>query len=353
MSSPAPRNGTIAWRHRFVALLALLTGQLAMGSPAAAACQNLLCMLPDDWLLLNPLGSIEVSSGTLAAAEHTRKDTDDDSAIEIIATMTGSYVHRSDTADEDGYTLRSAGIQWGGARAVTPDLLVGSTLAYEDSRQHANNGMSRTESRLYYAGLAIERRWGAWRTHGAIGFGHGRQRTQRSLTVDGHTAVGKSDVGSYYTTLGWGVSYRVEDGGWYVEPSVSLALFYERTPSYREYGLGGHNQHIRRNENLKAMLAPAVALGRHLESGQNQWFLWISAGVNLLPDNTWKTRSHAVQEPDIELLEVATMPIATGDFRAGVALAGSKRWSLQAEYALQTGVHYRSHSGALRLTLTF
>lgn len=347
------RSRRPGWIRRHGCLVALSLGPLALSTPASAMCQNVLCVLPDSWLLPGPFNAVDNRPVPLAATKGGDTAPRDDRPAETFMAVTGSHVRKSDTADEDGYAIRSLGVQLGAVRGVVPDTFVGYTLAYQDSRQHANDDLSRVDSRLYYAGLAMERHWSGWRLHGVIGAGHGRHRTQRGLPGDDSSAVGRSRVGSYYAALGSGLSYRFEDAGWYLEPTVSITLLYERTPSYREQGLGGQSLRVKRSEDLKTMLAPAIALGRHVETGRTHWLFWLSAGLNLLPDNTSKTRSHTVAEPGLELIDVATMPRASGDFRAGMALAGNERWSIQAEYALQTGSHFRSHGGALRLLLTF
>ncbi|MCK9511811.1 MAG: autotransporter outer membrane beta-barrel domain-containing protein [Pigmentiphaga sp.] len=347
------RNRPPGWIRRHGCIVILSLGPLALSTPASATCQNVLCVLPDSWLLPGPFHAVDKLPVPLEASKDRDKAPRGEGPGEAFAAITGSHIRKSDTADEDGYAIRSLGAQLGAVREVVPDTFVGYTLAYQDSRQHANDDLSRVDSRLYYAGLAMERHWGGWRLHGVIGAGHGRHRIQRGLLGDDPSAVGRSRVGSYYAALGSGLSYRFEDAGWYLEPAVGITLLYERTPSYREQGLGGQSLRVKRSEDLKTMLAPAIALGRRVETRQAHWLFWLSAGLNLLPDNTSKTRSHTVAEPGFELIDVATMPRASGDFRAGLALAGSQRWSIQAEYALQTGSHFRSHGGALRLMLTF
>lgn len=335
------------------AVFALFIGQMMTASSAAAMCQNVQCMLPGDLILSRPLDFAKDPGSVVEQADRLRAGAESTSSAEGFVNMTGNRTDRFDSVDEAGYSSRSLGAQLGGLREVAGDTFFAYSLAYEDTRQHANDGLSRTDSRLYYAGLGLERHWGGWRTNGAIGFGHARHRMRRGMADRGDAAMGHSRFGSYYGVLGSGVSYRFEGAEWYLEPGLSVALVYEYTPGYREHGLGGQNQYVRRDESLKALLAPALEVGRRARLGPAQALYWFSAGVNLLPDNTWKTRSRAEGEPGVEVTEAATMPIAIGDLRIGVALAGSGRWSAHAEYTLQAGSHYRSQSGSLRLMLAF
>ena len=106
-------------------------------------------------------------------------------------------------------------------------------------------------------------------------------------------------------------------------------------------------------EAVQCLLTPAIEYGKRLALDEMVLLYWFSAGVNLLPNPSWLTRSHAESEPDVTVTEKAALPAAIGDFRAGILLASHKGWSAHADYALQTASHYRSQTGTLRLMLEF
>ena len=323
-----------------------------MASSAAAMCQNASCRLPADWILSSPL-DFTTGPGSLLAQPGSLLTPGEEKPSELFVSTSVNRSKKADTADEDGYSVRAVAVQLGGWREMAPDTLLAWSFVYDDSRQRANDRLARSNSQLYYADLAVERRWEGWRASGMIGYAHGRHRMRRILSHESQTAIGKARTGSHHAMLGAGLSYRFEGTDWYLEPKLGLALLYEHTPAYREQGLGEHNQNVRRGESFKTIVAPALEFGKHVTLGRNQLFYWASAGVSLLPDNTWKAHGHYSGEPDVMLTEVTTLPSVLGDFQAGIVLSRATNWSLHAQYGLQSGSHYRSHSGILRLSWAF
>lgn len=337
---------------RRVAASALFIGQLAMASSAAAMCQNASCRLPADWVLSSPL-DFTAGPGSLLAQPGSLLTPGEENSSEIFISTSANRTKRADTADEDGYSLRSVAVQLGSWREIAPDTLLVWSFVYDDSRQRSNDRLARTNSQLYYADLAMERQWNGWRASGMIGYAHGRHRMRRVLTHEPQAAVGHARTGSHHAVLGAGLSYRFEGPDWYLEPKLGLALLYEHTPAYREDGLGPENQNVRRGESLKTIVAPALEFGKHVPLGRSQLFYWASLGVSFLPDNTWKAHGHLSGEPNVRLTEVTTLPSVMGDFQAGLVLSRDSNWSLHAQYGLQAASNYRSHSATLRLAWAF
>lgn len=330
-----------------VALLAgLCLAQTLMAPPAGAACQNASCWLPNGWILSSPLDF----SARLENVFEPTGGAEGASPSETFLNPTASRIERP---GEDGYVFRSAGVQLGGLRQIAPDTFAVFALAYEDSRQRTNDGLTQTNSRHYSANLAAVREWEPWRAYVSVTLAHSRHRMWRRLIPDARAATARSKVGTYQGSLGAGVSYRLEHAGWYFEPGLGLALLYERTPGYRETGLGGDDQHVKRDESLRAMLMPTMEVGGQARLGGMQLVYWASAGLSLIRDNTWKMRSHTAGQPGIELISTETMPSAIGMFEIGAMLASDRGWSLLGQYGWLTGYRYRGHSGALRLAWTF
>jgi len=352
--APAPAMMMPPGLHsRRFAACGLFVGQMVAGSSAIAMCQNTPCWLPGDGILSSPLDFTSGPGSLLEQADRFQSSSEGGNASEVFIGTSANRTRKADTPDEDGYSSQSLGFQLGGLREITEDVIVAYSFAYDNSRQHTNDRLTRTDSELYYADLAMERRWHGWRFSGSVGLAHARHHMRRVMIRAPGAATGHGRADSHLAVLGTGVSYRFEGSDWYLEPKFGLALFYEHTPSHREHGLGEHDQHVKRSESMRAMLAPAIEFGKHAQLGKTELFYWASAGVNLLTDNTWTSHGHTSGRPDVTLTEVGTLPSAIGDFRTGLVLSGSPHWSLYAHYGLQIGSHYRSHSGTLRLAWAF
>ena len=336
------------------ACLGLYVALALMASPAMAQCPVASCRPPSSWTTLGPLDLTARLQTRLEAAYGPESEATGTGPKELSISTTTSYIKRSDTFDEEGHSLHGAGLHLNGLYALAPDTLLAYTLAYEGSRLRTNGQLTQTDSDQYYASLALAREWGNWLGSVALTLGYGKHHAQRRLSHNAHAPVGHTKASSHSAALTLGGSYKLEGSNWYLEPGLSISMLYDHTPAYTETGLGPESARVKRDENLKFMFSPDIEFGGHIPLGGKLHFLyWASVGVNLLPDNTWTTVGYTAGEPDEVLSFDSTAPSSVGVFEIGAVLAHDRGWSLRGQYVLQTGSHYRGHSGTLHLAWVF
>lgn len=254
-----------------------------------------------------------------------------------------------------GFSLDSVTYQLGGQRRIAPDWYLGGSFAYQNSHLRGDDRRVTGSGDTGYAGLVLKREAGPWTISGALGGGYGSYDLNRNLAIPNFKsrATSKPDVYSFGARIR--VARTFTDGNVYVKPYVDLDAAYSRMSSYEESGDALHLK-VASSDQMVFGLAPTLEVGGRSELPRGAVLRpFAYAGVSLLSEDGWKTKSRLAGAPDSAGSFTTTMPTdnVVGRIGAGFQVTHANRLDFRLQYDGELASRGSSHSGSLKMAYRF
>ncbi|MGV2865357.1 autotransporter outer membrane beta-barrel domain-containing protein [Achromobacter sp. AGC39] len=269
--------------------------------------------------------------------------------------VTGRNTNQDGGNGSSGFSLDSVTYQLGGQRRIAPDWYLGGSFAYQNSHLRGDDRRVTGSGDTGYAGLVLKREAGPWTISGALGAGYGSYDLNRNLAIPNFKsqATAKPDVYSFGARIR--VARTFTDGNVYVKPYVDLDATYSRMSGYEESGDALHLK-VAGSDQMVFGLAPTLEVGGRSELPQGAVLRpFAYAGVSLLSEDGWKTKSRLAGAPDSAGSFTTTMPTdnVVGRIGAGFQVTHATKLDFRLQYDGEFASRGNSHSGSLKMAYRF
>ncbi|WP_233238820.1 autotransporter outer membrane beta-barrel domain-containing protein [Bordetella sp. LUAb4] len=269
--------------------------------------------------------------------------------------ITGRNTNQDGGNGASGFSLDSVTYQLGGQRRIAPDWYLGGSFAYQNSHLRGDDHRVTGSGDTGYAGLVLKREAGPWTISGALGGGYGSYDLNRNLAVPNFEsqATSKPDVYSFGARIR--VARTFTDGNVYVKPYVDLDATYSRMSSYEESGDALHLK-VASSDQMVFGLAPTLEVGGRSELPHGAILRpFAYAGVSLLSEDGWKTKSRLAGASDSAGSFSTTMPTdnVVGRIGAGFQVTHANGLDFRLQYDGEFASQGNSHSGSLKVAYRF
>jgi len=269
--------------------------------------------------------------------------------------ITGRNTNQDGGNGSSGFSLDSVTYQLGGQRRIAPDWYLGGSFAYQNSHLRGDDHRVSGSGDTGYAGLVLKREAGPWTISGALGGGYGAYDLNRNLAIPNFEsqATSKPDVYSFGARIR--VARTFTDGNVYVKPYVDLDATYSRMSSYEESGDALHLK-VASSDQMVFGLAPTLEVGGRSELPHGAILRpFAYAGVSLLSEDGWKTKSRLAGASDSAGSFTTTMPTdnVVGRIGTGFQVTHANGLDFRLQYDGEFASQGNSHSGSLKVAYRF
>lgn len=265
---------------------------------------------------------------------------------------------RSDQDGRDGwagYSYDSVTYQLGGQRRISPDWILGGSVAYQTTKLRSDNGNTRGSGDTGFLGLMLKRESGPWTFSAALGGAYGTHDVSRRITLTGVEGTASSSPDVFSANLRLQAARSFDHGSYYLKPYVDVTANYARMPSYTESGSAAGLQ-VNSSDKFVAGITPALEVGGRFTL-ENGMILrpYAYAGVSLYTNTDWEMNARLKNAPSGAGTFTTVLPGDTVVGRVGVGLHLIKMggFELRAQYDGEFASKGNSHAGALRLSMPF
>lgn len=248
-------------------------------------------------------------------------------------------------------------VMLGGQRQLDdgPYFLSGG-VGYENSRLNSDLAQTNVDGKAVLAAVALKWQDGPLTLSGAFDMGYGWYDSVRKLNFNGTTRKARASNNSFNAGVHFRAAYQMTRDDWYLQPRIDLSMNYLRLDGYKESGAGPFNLNVDAMDGLIFAATPAVRLGRriHLKDGTTL-NAFVDSGVSFLSGNDWKTDAQFASAPGGTGGFTSTLdaPDIIGRLGAGIEVLNAGRVSIKAQYDVDFGKDYFSHSASLRVNIAF
>jgi hypothetical protein len=225
-------------------------------------------------------------------------------------------------------------MQAGSQARVDENWLLGMSIAQGDSRIRSTNGGTRTDGTTLEAGVTTKFETGGWLLAGGLSYGYGDYDTVRSsgslgsLAGNGSRAV--SSPVSHYANARLRAAYTLDQGSWYLRPSLDADATYIHVPGYRETGAGDLNWSFDAASDVQLAMSPTLEIGAPIRIDDISLRPFAAVGLTWSPDSDWDQRGRLAGLPsgagsDQQRFEGTDV---TGMVRVGLDLFSSKQYEV-------------------------
>lgn len=269
--------------------------------------------------------------------------------------VSGHHTNQRAGDGSSGFSLDSVTYQLGGQRRIAPDWYLGGSFAHQSSHLRGDDRRVSGSGDTGYAGLVLKREAGPWAISGALGAGYGSYDLNRNLAIPNFKsqATSKPDVYSFGARIR--VARTFTDGNVYIKPYVDLDATYSRMSAYKESGDALHLR-VASSDQMVFGLAPTLEVGGRSELQHGAVLRpFVYAGVSLLSEDGWKTKSKLARAPDSAGSFTTTMPTdnVVGRIGAGFQVTHANKVDFRLQYDGELASRGNSHSGSLKMAYRF
>ena len=200
---------------------------------------------------------------------------------------------------------------------------------------------------------------GDWLLAGGLSYGYGDYDTIRStgslggLAGNGSRAI--SSPVSHHANARLRAAYTVDQGSWYLRPSLDADATYIHVPGYRETGAGDLNWSFDAASDVQLAMSPTLEIGAPIRVDDISLRPFAAVGLTWSPDSDWVQKGRLAGLPSgagstqqrFEGTDVMGM------FRVGLDLISSKQYEVKVEYANRFADGLNGHSATARLAYRF
>ena len=182
----------------------------------------------------------------------------------VWGTLSATLGDRESENSTPGYSFTVQASSLGIDYQLTPELLVGFTAGYADSKVEYSPGSDRSDIYNSMIGIYSSYDVGSWYIDSMLSFADSKYRTRRHLTVGGIRRTAKGDFDGTDLSCYFETGLRYSCNGILVEPLMAYEFGYLRQDGYTETGAGSLNLDVDSNSSTLHNGSLGVRLSKEL-----------------------------------------------------------------------------------------